>query len=103
MPIVVFADAPPRTREAAVELADYIEKIGGRRPAIIDGEPRPLPERAVWVGVQPAVKSLFPKYVLLLPGDAAMGFGSVLVICALASLIAIRMALKVDPAEAIGG
>lgn len=46
---------------------------------------------------------LFPKYVLLLPGDAAMGFGSVLVICALASLIAIRMALKVDPAEAIGG
>ena len=46
---------------------------------------------------------LFPKYVLLLPVDAAMGFGSVLVICALASLIAIRMALKVDPAEAIGG
>lgn len=46
---------------------------------------------------------LFPKYVLLLPVDAAMGFGSVLVICALASLIAIRIALKVDPAEAIGG
>ena len=46
---------------------------------------------------------LFPKHVLLLAGDAAMGFGSVLVICALASLIAIRMALKVDPAEAIGG
>jgi hypothetical protein len=61
VPIVVFADAPPRTRAAAVELADYIEKICGRRPAIIDGEPRPLPERAVWVGVQPAVKSLFPK------------------------------------------
>jgi putative ABC transport system permease protein len=46
---------------------------------------------------------MFPKYVLLLPVDAAIGFGSVLVICALASLIAIRMALKVDPAEAIGG
>lgn len=46
---------------------------------------------------------LFPKYVLLLPVDAAIGFGSVLLICALASLIAIRMAIKVDPAEAIGG
>ncbi|MGE3778096.1 MAG: DUF4838 domain-containing protein, partial [Pirellulaceae bacterium] len=60
-PIVVFADAPPRTRAAAVELADYIEKICGQRPDVIDGEPRPLPERAVWVGVQPAVKSLFPN------------------------------------------
>ena len=59
-PIVVFADAPPRTRAAAVELADYIEKICGQRPDVIDGEPRPLPERAVWVGVQPAVRSLFP-------------------------------------------
>ena len=29
--------------------------------------------------------------------------GAVLVICALASVIAIRMALRVDPAEAIGG
>jgi putative ABC transport system permease protein len=46
---------------------------------------------------------LFPKHVLLLPVDAATGFGAVLLICALASLIAIRMALKVDPAEAIGG
>ncbi|GAB2502705.1 ABC transporter permease [Arenimonas alkanexedens] len=46
---------------------------------------------------------LFPKYVLLLTVDAAIGFGSVLLICALASLIAIRMALKIDPAEAIGG
>ena len=46
---------------------------------------------------------LFPKYVLLLPVDAGIGFGSVMLICALASLIAIRMALKVDPAEAIGG
>lgn len=60
-PIVVFGDAPPRTRAAAVELADYVEKICGRRPEVIDGEPRPLPARAVWVGVQPVVKSMFPK------------------------------------------
>ncbi len=45
----------------------------------------------------------FPKYVLLLPGDAARGFAAVVVICVLASVLAIRAALKVDPAEAIGG
>ncbi len=45
----------------------------------------------------------FPKYVLLLPGDAVRGFLVVMVICALASVMAIRAALKVDPAEAIGG
>ena len=46
---------------------------------------------------------IFPKYVLLEPGDAFRGFIAVVVICALASLLAIRAALKVDPAEAIGG
>lgn len=46
---------------------------------------------------------LFPKYVLLMPQDSVAGFFAVLAICALASVIAIRMALKVDPAEAIGG
>ena len=45
----------------------------------------------------------FPKYVLLEAGDAARGFAAVMVICVLASLLAIRAALKVDPAEAIGG
>lgn len=59
-PIVVFEGAPPRTRDAAVTLAEYIEKIGGRRPPVLDGEPSPLPERAIWVGVQPAVMELFP-------------------------------------------
>ncbi len=46
---------------------------------------------------------IFPKYVLLVPGDAIAGFLAVVVICVLASLIAIRAALRVDPAEAIGG
>jgi putative ABC transport system permease protein len=45
----------------------------------------------------------FPKYVLLEPGDAMRGFVAVVVICLMASLLAIRVALKVDPAEAIGG
>jgi putative ABC transport system permease protein len=45
----------------------------------------------------------FPKYVLLLPQDAIGGFLIVLTICALASSVAIRAALAIDPAEAIGG
>lgn len=45
----------------------------------------------------------FPKYVLLIPGDTVSAFVAVMAICALASLLAIRTALKVDPAEAIGG
>ncbi len=45
---------------------------------------------------------IFPKYVLLLPGDALRGFAIVMAICALASVIAIRAALRIDPAEAIG-
>lgn len=45
----------------------------------------------------------FPKYVLLLPQDAIGGFAIVLSICALASSVAIRAALAIDPAEAIGG
>ena len=46
---------------------------------------------------------IFPKYVLLLPGDAVKGFVAVMVICAIASTLAIRAALRVDPATAIGG
>ncbi|MBA5636119.1 ABC transporter permease [Duganella sp. LX20W] len=46
---------------------------------------------------------LFPKYVLLVPFDTVAGFIAVLLLCALASLVAIRVALKIDPAEAIGG
>ena len=45
---------------------------------------------------------LFPKYVLLVPFDTAAGFAAVLAICVLASVVAIRVALKVDPADAIG-
>lgn len=60
-PIVVFRDAPPRTREAAQVLADHIAAISGRRPELLEGEPSPLPERAIWVGFQPVLKKLFPS------------------------------------------
>ncbi len=45
----------------------------------------------------------FPKHVLLVLPDSIAGFFAVMAICILASGIAIRVALKVDPAEAIGG
>lgn len=44
---------------------------------------------------------LFPKYVLLVTTDSLIGFFSVQLLCVLASIVAIRMALKVDPAEVI--
>jgi putative ABC transport system permease protein len=46
---------------------------------------------------------IFPKFVLLESGDAVRGLVAVVMICALASTLAIRVALKVDPAAAIGG
>ncbi|MBK7847928.1 MAG: ABC transporter permease [Zoogloea sp.] len=45
----------------------------------------------------------FPKFVLLEQGDTVRGFIVVMFICALASTLAIRVALRVDPATAIGG
>jgi putative ABC transport system permease protein len=45
----------------------------------------------------------FPKHVLLDPSDAVRGFVVTLAVCALASILAIRAALRVDPADAIGG
>ncbi|UCU99206.1 ABC transporter permease [Acidovorax radicis] len=44
----------------------------------------------------------FPKYVLLMPMDSVAGFFAMLGICVIASVVAIRMALRVDPAQAIG-
>jgi putative ABC transport system permease protein len=45
----------------------------------------------------------FPRYVLLEPWDAAIGFVIVMIVCVLASTLAIRAALTVDPGAAIGG
>jgi putative ABC transport system permease protein len=46
---------------------------------------------------------IFPKHVLLEPLDSVFGFIAVVMICILSSIISIRAALKVNPAEAIGG
>ena len=59
-PIVLYANAPPRTRDAAVTLAHYIERRCGMRPDLIEGMPQPLPDRAIWVGVQPVLNDVLP-------------------------------------------
>ncbi|MFC1454170.1 DUF4838 domain-containing protein [Verrucomicrobiota bacterium] len=61
MPIVVSKDAQLYTKKAADELADYIEKMTGVKPDVIVGEPEETPEHAIWVGVQPKVKEVFPN------------------------------------------
>lgn len=60
VPIVVFADAPPFTRQAADELAEIIGKISGVRPEVLEGLPNPVPESAIWVGFQPVLETLLP-------------------------------------------
>ncbi len=60
MPIIVFENAPPFTRQAADELAEYIGKISGAKPEVIEGLPDPVPEQAIWVGFQPKLKEVFP-------------------------------------------
>ncbi len=60
-PVVLAPDAPGTARRAAEELVGYIEKISGVRPKLIRGAPDPVPARAVWVGLQPAVRALPAK------------------------------------------
>jgi putative ABC transport system permease protein len=50
-----------------------------------------------------AVKDYFPKRVVLQPEDALALAAVVLVVCFLASSLGVRLALKVDPATALGG
>ena len=60
-PLILLEGAPPKTQVAALELADYIEKICGVRPELIEKTPQPFPKRAIWIGRQPALTELFPK------------------------------------------
>ena len=45
----------------------------------------------------------FPKYILLQPTDGAIAFLVTMIMCALSSLVGIYVAMRVDPATAIGG
>ncbi len=59
-PIILPKACTPFMVEAAKELANYIEKICGRKPAILEGVPSLIPPKAIWVGFQPAINKLFP-------------------------------------------
>jgi putative ABC transport system permease protein len=50
-----------------------------------------------------AIKDVFPRRVILLPGDGLALAGVVLAVCVLASALGVRLALKVDPGEALKG
>jgi len=49
------------------------------------------------------IKDMFPRRVLLLPEDALALGVIVLAVCVVASGLGVRLALKVDPAAALGG
>lgn len=49
------------------------------------------------------IKDVFPRRVVLEPDNVALLGGVVFVVCLLASGLGVRVALKVDPATAIGG
>lgn len=59
-PLVLVADAPPFLRQATDHLAALIDQATGMRPPILEGEPDPLPDSAIWVGHQPVLDRLFP-------------------------------------------
>lgn len=50
-----------------------------------------------------SVADKFPRRVLLLPEDGAALAGVVVLACLLASLMGVRLALRVEPAQALGG
>lgn len=58
-----------------------------------------------WLGVAitAATKDYFPRRVLLVPGDVAALFLITVVVCLLASVFAVRTAVKVYPARALVG
>lgn len=60
-PIVVSEEAGEAASEAALELAEYIEKISGGLPEIMVGLPDPMPASAIWVGYQPVLDELLPE------------------------------------------
>lgn len=59
-PIIIPAGLPPRTKDAAVTLADYIGKISGQRPEIVESTNASFPARAIFVAPQPNLERMFP-------------------------------------------
>lgn len=62
-PIILTEGDPASSanRQAADDLAEYIEKVSGARPAVLTALPDPFPETAIWVGLHPHLETLFPE------------------------------------------
>jgi putative ABC transport system permease protein len=58
---------------------------------------------AVGAGLITALADYFPRRVIVEPGDVAALAGVVVAVCALASLLGVRQALRIEPAQALGG
>lgn len=79
LPIVVAAGSSEANTAAAEDLARIIDGITGQRPEIISGDDEPLPARAIWIGIQPAVEAVIagsdlsfskPEEILIIVGDS---------------------------------
>lgn len=100
---IIYTLTMPKVREIAV-----LKLIGAKNRTIAGM----ILQQALGLGVLGFVVGrivaglwapVFPKYVLLMPLDSVRGFAVVMMICAIASIVAIQAALRIDPAEAIGG
>jgi hypothetical protein len=58
-PIILPRENTPFMKEAANDLAVYIEKISGAKPQILEGMPSPVPDKAIWVGYQKGIENIF--------------------------------------------
>ncbi len=59
-PIILPEEHTPFMKEAANDLAGYIEKISGAKPQVLTGMPSPVPAKAIWVGYQKGIEKYFP-------------------------------------------
>jgi hypothetical protein len=64
VPIVLPADAPAATTEAAQTLALYIEKITGQKPATLQAPLSSVPDSAIWIGTHDTLATLMPAVSL---------------------------------------
>lgn len=60
VPIIISSKASRTIKNAAKELADYLEKISGIRPKILKSD-TPAVASAIWLGAHQKCKEIFPK------------------------------------------
>jgi len=60
-PVILSPDASEETKHAAGVLVEYVGKISGVRPDLLTTLPDPRPVHAVYVGMQPSLKTVFPE------------------------------------------